>query len=36
LTIFDQFHADEAVELRERLHTWEMADDRSAAAADQQ
>jgi hypothetical protein len=36
LTIFDQFHAEDAVELRERLAAWELTGDHSAAAADPQ
>ena len=36
LTIFDQFRADDAVELRERLRGWELSGDRSGYAADPQ
>jgi len=36
LAIFDQFGADDAVELRERLRTWELSGDRRASAADPQ
>jgi len=36
LAIFDQFHAEDAVELRERLAAWELTGDHSAAAADPQ
>lgn len=36
LAIFDQFAAEDAVELRELLRTWEPAGDRGPAAADPQ
>jgi DNA-binding SARP family transcriptional activator len=36
LTIFDQFDAYDAVELREWLRTWELAGDHSTGAADPQ